>query len=57
MTKARSCYIILKPPSRSKFEKKNWWLGVRITVPAQIKGAPYVQKLSFGLSDYHTKNS
>ena len=27
------------------------------TVPAPLKGAPYIQKLFFGPSDYHIKNS
>ena len=34
------------------------WLGsVANTVPAPLKGAPYIQKLFFWTSDYHIKNS
>ena len=34
-------------------EKKYFLLS---TVPAPLKGAPFIQKLFFGLLDYHIKN-
>ena len=46
------------------FKKKVWlkggWVGskkvkILITVPAPLKGVPYIQKSFFGLSDYHKK--
>ena len=52
-----SCSYAIKVCVNTVVEFYDVYITVSTTVPAPLKGAPYIQKSFFGPSDYHIKSS